>query len=212
VTQIKICGITSLEDAYAAIEAGTDMLGFNFYPASPRSILLEDCARITTILRQEFPLVTLVGVFVNMPVEHARLILEKCSLNLAQLHGDETPAILAAFHGNAYKAFRGVPKNIFLDEFISHAPMTIPALLLDASIKGFYGGSGLTADWSGASELAKKFAILLAGGLKPGNVADAVGQVHPWGVDTASGVEKSPGKKDLQKMRAFVQEVRSVAQ
>ena len=191
------------------MEAGADLLGFNFYPPSPRSISLEDCAKITSILRQDFPSITLVGVFVNMPVEQVKVTLKKCSLDLAQLHGDETVDILAAFHGKAYKAFRGIPENTILDEFTSLAPGKTPAFLLDASAKGYYGGSGLTADWSGAAQLAKKYPILLAGGLNAGNISDALEQVHPWGVDTASGVEKSHGKKDIHKMRAFVEEIRS---
>src|SRR4029079_8135268 len=105
-THIKICGITSLEDALAAIDAGADYLGFNFYPPSPRSILPEACAQITSVLRREHAQVQLVGVFVNMPVAQVKAVLTECSLQLAQLHGDETPEILAAFDGQAFKAVR----------------------------------------------------------------------------------------------------------
>jgi phosphoribosylanthranilate isomerase len=206
-THIKICGITNLQDAISAIEAGADMLGFNFYPPSPRSILPEKCAPITSTLAKDFPNITLVGVFVNMPVQQARTILENCSLHLAQLHGDEPPAMLASFNKNAYKAVRGVPEISIYKAYA--AQNTAPALLLDASVDGLYGGSGITANWAAAAELAKQYPILLAGGLKPENVGEAISQVKPWGVDTASGVEIRPGEKDVQKMKAFVKAVRS---
>lgn len=211
-THIKICGITRLRDAIAAIDAGADMLGFNFYPASPRSISPENCAEITSNLIKEFPNITLVGVFVNMPIHQIRTILQDCSLHLAQLHGDETPEMLACLDGNAYKAFRGIPKKSIFSEYTTIAPNATPALMLDASVQGLYGGSGITVDWSAAADLAKQFPILLAGGLKPENVADALIQVRPWGVDSASGVEIRPGEKDADKMKAFVKAVRSVTQ
>ena len=209
-THIKICGITNLQDVIAAIEAGADMLGFNFYPPSPRSILPEKCAQIASTLVKEFPDTTLVGVFVNMHPQQARAILENCSLDLAQLHGDEPPEMLASFNKNAYKAFRGVPEMSIYKAYTS--PNKAPALLLDASVEGLYGGSGITANWAAAAELAKQLPILLAGGLKPENVGEALIQVKPWGVDAASGVEIRPGEKDVQKMKAFVKAVRSVTQ
>jgi len=119
------------------------------------------------------------------------------------LHGDETPEMLSALNGKAFKAFRGIPSDI-----TGYERNEAPALLVDAAVKGVYGGSGVTADWSAAAELAKKYPLLLAGGLTPENVADAVRQVQPWGVDVASGVESEPGKKDANKMKAFVNAVR----
>lgn len=198
-TKIKICGIKTLNDSRAAIEAGADYLGFNFYPKSVRLIEKQVCAEITSVLKKEYPQIKLVGVFVNSSVEEVKDILDRCSLDLVQLHGDETAEMLKALDGKAFKAFRGVPEN--LDGF---ARQDAPTFLLDASVKGMYGGSGVTADWNGAAELAKKYPLLLAGGLTPENVAEAVRRVKPWGVDVASGVESAPGEKDPSKMKAFV--------
>jgi phosphoribosylanthranilate isomerase len=202
-TKIKICGIKTLSDALAAIEAGADYLGFNFYPKSARFIEKFVCAEITSVLKKEHPQIKLVGVFVNSSVEEVKDILDTCSLGLAQLHGDETPEMLSALDGKAFKAFREVPEN--LDAFVRD---DAPAFLVDASVKGVYGGSGVTADWNGAAELAKKYPLLLAGGLTPENVAEAVSRVKPWGVDVASGVESRPGVKDEAKVRVFVKAVR----
>ena len=111
-TMIKICGIKTMQDALAAVLAGADYLGFNFYPKSVRFIEMDACTKITSVLKREHPEVKLVGVFVNSPVEEVRNILETCSLELAQLHGDETPEMVGALDGNAFKAFRGVPQNL----------------------------------------------------------------------------------------------------
>ncbi|HRQ33322.1 MAG TPA: phosphoribosylanthranilate isomerase [Anaerolineales bacterium] len=202
-TKIKICGIKTVTDALAAIEAGADYLGFNFYPKSVRSIEKETCSQITSVLKKEHPHIKLVGVFVNSSVEEMQDILNTCSLDLAQLHGDETVEMLNELDGKAFKAFRGIPETI--NGFVRQEP---PVFLVDASVKGLYGGSGVTADWDGAAEFAKKYPLLLAGGLTPENVAEAIGRVKPWGVDVASGVESAPGKKDPSRMKAFVQAVR----
>jgi len=146
-----------------------------------------------------------VGVFVNASIAEIRATMETCGLNLAQLHGDESPEMLQELGDRGFKAFRGLPENI--DGFTREKA---PAFLLDASVKGVYGGSGVTADWSTARELAKKYPLLLAGGLTPENVAEAVRQVQPWGVDVASGVESEPGRKDAAKMAAFVRAVKTV--
>jgi len=220
-TIIKICGIKTLKDALAAIDAGADYLGFNFYPQSVRFIEKETCAEITSVLKREHPQIKLVGVFVNSTVDDVKNILETCSLDLAQLHGDETPEMLNALNGKAFKAIRltsesaetsvypflkSATKSVPIRESVTES-VDSPAMLIDAAVKGVYGGSGVTADWSAAAELAKKYPLLLAGGLTPENVADAVRQVRPWGVDTASGVESAPGEKDAGKMKAFVQAV-----
>jgi phosphoribosylanthranilate isomerase len=201
-TKIKICGLKTLPDALAAIDAGADYLGFNFYPKSVRFIGVDECAEITSVLKQKHPEIKLVGVFVNLPVDEINHILETCSLDLAQLHGDETSGMLNAFDGKAFKAFRGVPQHVN-----GFAREKVPALLVDAAVKGAYGGTGVRADWSAAAELAKRYPLLLAGGLTSENVADAVRVVKPWGVDVASGVESSPGVKDVGRMKAFVQAV-----
>jgi phosphoribosylanthranilate isomerase len=202
-TKIKICGIKTLKDALAAIDAGADYLGFNFYPKSVRYIEKPACFEIASILKKEHPNIKLVGVFVNSTVDEVKNILETCSLDLAQLHGDEKPEVFAQLVPSAFKAFRGIPSDI-----TGYERIDAPAFLVDAAVKGVYGGSGVTADWSAATELAKKYHLLLAGGLTPENVADAVRQVKPWGVDLASGVESSPGVKDEAKMVEFVKAVR----
>lgn len=202
-TKIKICGIKTLPDALAAIEAGTDYLGFNFYPKSVRLIEKSACAEIISVLKREHPQIKLVGVFVNSSVEEIKDILQTCSLDFAQLHGDETPEIFAQLSPHAFRAFRGIPESN-----AGYERNEAPAMLIDAAVKSVYGGSGVTADWAAAAELAKKYPLLLAGGLTPENVAEAVSRVKPWGVDVASGVEAAPGKKDPGRMKAFVQAVR----
>ncbi len=220
-TIIKICGIKTLKDALAAIEAGADYLGFNFYLKSVRFIEKSVCAEITSVLKREHPQIKLVGVFVNSSVEEIKDILQTCHLDLAQLHGDETPEILSGFNGKAFKAIRlssseSTETSIF--PFLKSAlfresvreSVDNPAMLIDAAVKGVYGGSGVTADWTAAAKLAKQYPLLLAGGLTPENVADAVRQVQPWGVDVASGVESAPGEKDTGKMSAFIRAVREI--
>lgn len=212
-TKIKICGIKTLNDALAAIEAGADYLGFNFYPKSVRFIEKSACAEITSVLKREHPQIKLVGVFVNSTVDEIKDILQTCHLDLAQLHGDETPEMLSALNGKAFKAIRlssseSVAPSVFVRESATESVYN-PVLLIDASVKGVYGGSGITADWTAAAELAKKYPLLLAGGLTPENVAEAVSRVKPWGVDVASGVESAPGEKDAGKMSAFVKTVKT---
>ncbi|KAA0266764.1 MAG: N-(5'-phosphoribosyl)anthranilate isomerase [Chloroflexi bacterium] len=214
-TKIKICGIKTIIDAHAAIQAGADYLGFNFYPKSVRFIEKDSCVEITSVLKCEYPHIKLVGVCVNSPIDEVKNILEICSLDLVQLHGDETPEMVQAFNGKAFKAIRlSAEESVF--PFLRSVPESVypfqsvdkPALLVDASVKGVYGGSGVTADWNGAAELAKKYPLLLAGGLTPENVAEAVSRVKPWGVDVASGVESTPGEKDAAKMSAFVKAIK----
>ncbi|MBL8050281.1 MAG: phosphoribosylanthranilate isomerase [Anaerolineales bacterium] len=200
-TKIKICGIKTIHDALAAMNAGADYLGFNFYPKSPRYIEKDACVEITSVLKKDYPQIKLVGVFVNLSVDEIKDILQTCSLDLAQLHGDESVEMLNELNGKAFKAFRGgVDEKLIVKNE--------PAFLIDAQVKDVYGGSGVKADWNMASELAKKYSFLLAGGLTPENVSDAVSRVKPWGVDVASGVESSPGVKDEAKMIQFVKSVR----
>lgn len=203
-TKIKICGIKTVTDALAAMDAGADLIGFNFYPKSPRYIEVGRCRDIMSVMRK-YEHIIYVGVFVNASVAEIYATMETCGLSLAQLHGDETLEIIQSLNGKAFKAFRGVPHSV--DGIARH---DAPALLVDASVKGAYGGTGVTADWSGAAELAKKYPLLLAGGLTPENVAEAVRQVKPWGVDVASGVEAAPGEKDAAKMHRFITAVRFV--
>jgi phosphoribosylanthranilate isomerase len=201
-TKVKICGIKTVDDALAAMDAGADLLGFNFYPKSPRYIDPGQCRDIMAVMRK-YGYITYVGVFVNASVAQISATMETCALSLAQLHGDETSQMVQSLEGKAFKAFRGVPQS--LDGF---ARNDAPALLVDAAVKGLYGGSGETADWSAAAAMAQQYPLLLAGGLTSENVAEAVQRVRPWGVDVASGVESAPGKKDPAKMKAFVQAVK----
>ena len=200
--KIKICGIKSVRDAVAAVDAGADLIGFNFYTKSPRCIDVGRCRDIMSVMRR-YGHVMYVGVFVNASVAEVRATMDTCGLNFAQLHGDETSEMVQSFHGRAFKAFRGVPQNV--NDF---AREEAPAFLIDASVKGAFGGTGVTADWSSAVDIARNFPLMLAGGLTPENVAESVRCVNPWGVDVASGVESSPGVKDPAKIRAFVQAIK----
>lgn len=205
--QIKICGLTTLDDALAAVDAGADWLGFNFYPPSPRCLTPEACAAITSVVHRQSSAVMCVGVFVNAPPARVAEIMRIAGLDRAQLHGEETPADLAALNGRAFKAFRGIGQD-----HAQYAAASAPAFLVDAYSPTLYGGTGHTADWTAARLLAEQYPLLLAGGLKPENVAEAVAQVRPWGVDVASGVESAPGRKDAAKVLAFIRTVRSAGE
>jgi phosphoribosylanthranilate isomerase len=206
---VKICGIKTLDIALAAIEAGADMLGFNFYPPSSRYISPEKCAEIVASLKDAGISVINVGVFVNDDTLRVQEILDLCSLDLAQLSGDETQEDLAALKGKAFKALR--PKSLAEadEQLVMFGRNQTPALLVDAHVKGAYGGTGETGDWAIAQHLATRTPILLAGGLNPENVVAAVRVVNPWGVDVASGVESSPGVKDPARISAFIAAARS---
>jgi len=209
-TKIKICGIKILDDALAAIDLGADLIGFNFYPESPRYVEVGVCRGIMSKVRR-IERVTCVGVFVNSSAEEIHTTMDTCGLSLAQLHGDETVEFMEALNEKSFKAIRlstdSRADSQKITDFAEKRYGFEPALLVDAAVKGLYGGSGITADWDGAAELAKKYPLLLAGGLTPENVAEAVRRVKPWGVDVASGVESAPGKKDPSRMKAFVQAV-----
>ena len=208
--RVKICGLTNLDDALLALEAGADLLGFVLYPKSPRGVSLGVVAEIAQALRsapafqQRQP--ALVGVFVNEPPAAVRRALDEAGLDLAQLSGHEPPDDLRALGGRAYKAIRSQAEADALPA--AGAPPAhpyCPDFLLDAAHPTLYGGSGQLADLALAARLAARHRLLLAGGLTPDNVAAAIRAVRPWGVDAASGVEAAPGKKDPAKVRAFVQ-------
>jgi indole-3-glycerol phosphate synthase/phosphoribosylanthranilate isomerase len=211
-TRVKICGITTRQDGLAAVDAGADMLGFNFYPRSKRYIPPEKCVRIVSALAQYTARVQLVGVFVNATRAEIEAIADDCHLDLVQLSGDEPPEFLHALGPRALKGIRPTSLEEAQADAARFARSASPALLVDAYRPGEYGGTGYTGDWELAQKLAAQYPILLAGGLNPDNVAAAVAQVHPWGVDVASGVESSPGKKDAQKMTAFVAAARRFVQ
>jgi phosphoribosylanthranilate isomerase len=204
---VKFCGLTTLADALAAVEAGADYLGFNFYAKSPRCIAPADCRAMIEGLRERGAAMKTVGIFVEQGAVEIGRILNETGLDLAQLHGNHQLAELAALRGRAFMAVRD-PAGVDVDALASFSPGE-PAFLLDANAPGRYGGTGHTANWDAARPLAARFPLLLAGGLTPANVADAIRAVQPWGVDVASGVEAAPGRKDTEKMRAFVAAVRA---
>lgn len=206
----KICGITTLDDAQAAVEAGADILGFVFYPNSPRYISPGDCASLVDGLSARGHSMVTVGVFVNESVEMVYEILDICGLDLAQLHGDETENELKKLKGKAYKAVR--PRSMdeanMLFQRYAGVGVASPGLLLDAYRVDHYGGTGTYADWNICAQLSRRTPLLLAGGLRAENVKEALEVVKPWGVDVSSGVESSPGEKDWRKLHAFVGAVR----
>lgn len=197
-TRVKICGITTLEDALAAVEAGADALGFVFFKESPRHIFPEEAARIISLLP---PFVQAVGLFVNEDPATVNQISRHCRLGLVQLHGDETPDYCTGIEARILKAFR-VRSLTCLDPV---SAFRLSGYLLDTYSPSFYGGTGTCFNWEIASEaVARGHRIVLAGGLTPDNVAEAIRQVRPWGVDVSSGVESAPGKKDAEKVRRFI--------
>jgi phosphoribosylanthranilate isomerase len=206
---VKICGIKNLKEALAALDAGANMLGFNFYPPSPRYVEWEACTRIIAALMAKGKKVINVGVFVNETPQRVQETLEMCALDLAQLSGDEPPHSLVALRGRAFKAVRPTSKAQAENLLGAYARHTEPALLVDAHVKGAYGGTGETGNWAIAHHLAKQAPVLLAGGLTPQNVGAAIRAVRPWGVDVASGVESSPGVKDPARISAFIAAVRA---
>lgn len=224
---VKICGLTNFEDARVAAEAGADLLGFIFYPPSPRYVRPETVREIVTQLKESgvrgqesarshssLLLPHFIGVFVNEALEKVQSTLDFCGLTAAQLHGDEPPEFVAALPGRAYKALRPKSKGEF-EQALNNYQFTVhhsslPALLLDAYHPTLFGGTGCVADWTLAAAVARQHPILLAGSLTPDNVAQAVREVEPWGVDVSSGVEAAPGRKDHALVRAFVANAKSV--
>jgi phosphoribosylanthranilate isomerase len=204
-TRVKICGITNLADAQAAVEAGADCLGFNFYKKSPRFVSRETVSEIS---RQLPPFILRVGVFVNPPEDLVVSAIGDCGLTLLQFHGDEPPEFCTQFGLKSMKVFR-IRDAESLKEMANY-PTDV--YLLDAYSPEARGGTGEKFNWNLAIE-AQKFGkpIFLAGGLTPENVAEAVRKTHPFGVDVSSGVESAPGKKDHAKLKAFIAAAKSVA-
>ncbi len=205
--RVKICGITRLEDARLAVELGADALGFNFYEKSPRCLAPAEAWKI---LRKLPALVSTVGVFVNWDSASIIALAKSLRLSAVQLHGDESASITAECgrHFPVIKAFRTESKFQFT-QFRAHsaaASFLLDAATLETKSKN-YGGTGRLADWRIAKRAAEKNPTLLAGGLTPENVAEAILTVRPYAVDVAGGVESSPGKKDPAKLRAFFAEV-----
>jgi phosphoribosylanthranilate isomerase len=214
--KIKICGTTSIEDARLAADAGVDMLGFIFYPPSPRNITSEQAAEIIHTLRAEKgdAAPVMVGVFVDELVERVLAIKEQAGLDALQLHGSEPPVEIRLLSPYAFKAIR--PQNrgdaegavATYNRVLPDNP-ALPQFLIDAFHPWKMGGTGQTADGSAALVVARRFRLMLAGGLTIENVAEAIQMVSPWGVDVVSGVEATKGVKDPVKLKQFIETVRA---
>ena len=195
---VKICGVTSVEDALAAVAAGADAIGVNFAAGSPRRVSVPLARSIVEALPER---VVSVGVFVDFGEEQLRDVQSQTGLRCVQLHGDESPELLSVFLPHAYKAIRVRGR----ESLALAARYPGQHILLDAFVPGAHGGTGATFDWALAAEVARVRSVTLAGGLSPANVAEAVRVVRPYCVDVASGVESAPGRKDAGLMRAFVE-------
>ena len=206
--KVKICGITNPEDAATAVDAGADALGFVFYRKSPRYI---DPALARQIIMSLPPLVIPVGVFVNEDQQVVRNLMDDCGLALAQLHGNESAIYCKELGRTVLKALRVKDRSTFLALAEFRGRAGVRGFVLDAFSDQAYGGTGQVIDWQLAAEAAKAASILLAGGLTPDNVEKAIQAVQPYGVDVSSGVERAPGKKDHEKVHAFIRAVRVVS-
>lgn len=197
--KVKICGITNLEDAMAAVDYGADALGFVFYRESPRHITPSEAAAIIKYLP---PFIESVGVFVDETAETIEQTITSCCIDIIQMHGNEPP--------EKCKSSRRVIKAIRIKNLESLAPLagyrgTVSAFLLDAYASDALGGTGRVFNWDIAVEAKQFGSVILAGGLTPENVTDAVRHVRPYAVDVSSGVEQAKGKKNLAKMRLFIE-------
>jgi phosphoribosylanthranilate isomerase len=197
---VKICGITRLEDAQAAIDAGASAVGFVFWPNSPRRVDIDIARRVVSI---KPPAVAAVGVFVDQPVDEVNEIAEEAELDFVQLHGDEDLQYVDSMRSRVIKA-------LALGGAVRPEPARWPAsvtVLLDVHDPVRRGGTGRTIDWIAASAIARQREVILAGGLTPENVNDAIDHVRPWGIDVSSGVEAAPGIKDHRRIRALFEAV-----
>jgi phosphoribosylanthranilate isomerase len=199
--RVKICGLRSLEEAEAAVVAGADALGFNFWPSSPRFIAPAEAARIVAAIPA---LVHSIGVFVNEEADRVREICSQVGLDAVQLHGEETARYCRSLHpAKVIKAFR-VGEEFDPRSVVDYAAS---AVLLDARVEGQYGGTGKRFSWDLALSAQQYAPVILAGGLTVENVAEAISFVRPFAIDVCSGVEAEPGRKDLNKLREFMKEV-----
>lgn len=202
-TRIKICGITSIADAGAAVDAGADAIGLVFYPGSPRAVTLAQAAQIA---RAVPPFVTLVALFVDEPAENIRRIVETLPINLIQFHGEETGEFCGQFQRPWIKALRVQPGI----DLVAHCAQygAARAILLDSWQQGVPGGTGRTFDWD-LARARLPLPLVLAGGLDAGNVGAAISLLRPAAVDVSGGVEASPGRKDAGKIKRFIAAVRA---
>jgi phosphoribosylanthranilate isomerase len=203
IVRVKICGVTNWTDAKLAVDLGADALGFNFHAPSPRAVTP---AQAWQIIRRLPPMVASVGVFVNWPARAVAALARALHLDAVQLHGDESPREVRELAGafRVIKAFP-TPPGFRLAALAPYGAAS--ALLLDGFKGGLYGGTGRTADWGLARRARKYGRVILAGGIRPGNVAQAIAQARPYAVDVASGVESRPGKKDASALRELMREV-----
>jgi phosphoribosylanthranilate isomerase len=202
--KVKICGITSVEDALGAVDAGADALGLMFYASSPRCVTLERAAKI---IRELPPFVARVGVFVDPTEDEVRRAIADCGIDTLQFHGEEPPEFCRRFGLKTIKAFR------IRDRESLQASAAYPdqAWLLDSFVAGKPGGTGERFNWDIAREATQRSRrVILAGGLTPENAADAVREVRPYALDVSSGVESAPGRKDVAKVRAFIAAAKAV--
>jgi phosphoribosylanthranilate isomerase len=196
---VKICGVTRREDAQAAVRAGASAIGFIFWPGSPRFI---DPFKAGEIARTLPPFVSVVGVFVNQDAGYINGVASAARLTAVQLHGDELPPVAAQVNRPVVKAVPvAAPQDDLWPDSIT--------LLVDAQDPLRRGGTGRTIDWQAAAPLAARRRLLLAGGLTPDNVREAIATVRPFGIDVSSGVESSPGIKDHGRLRALLEAVRA---
>lgn len=216
--KIKICGIKTVEAAQVAVESGASLLGLVFYPPSPRYLAPEVAARVVADIQTFAKRPALVGLFVNVPLKEMAQAAERYGLDYLQLSGDEEPPAVAeiARVRPVIRALR-LAAQTRPDEALRQADhfgrQDNLTLLLDTHKQGMYGGTGQTGNWEIARAIANRYPTLLAGGLNSSNVAQAVREVRPWGLDVSSGVEQdgSPGQKDLAKIRKFCEESKKYA-
>lgn len=201
IVKVKICGITSLADALAAVDLGADLLGFNFYEKSPRYLRIEQAAEIAAQLPGFVPLV---GIFVNADLDFIRQAVRACHLEWVQLHGDEAPEFCEALRGDNVKVMKALRVKSHAD-IARVRTYTTDAILLDAYHPEAYGGTGVAFDWSLIDHSPSR--IFLAGGINPDNAAQAA-ELGVYGIDICSGVEARPGKKDYEKLRALFENIR----
>jgi phosphoribosylanthranilate isomerase len=197
---LKICGITRVEDALHAAEQGATALGFNLWPKSPRYVTPEQIRAIVSKVPRQ---VTTVGVFVNAPVDEIRRVVIQAGLSAVQLHGDEPPSHAAALEVPLLRSVAVADVDRTRTEWPAGT-----TLLVDAIDPVRRGGTGVVVDWTAAAAAARRGPIVLAGGLTPENVSEAIRTVRPFGVDVSSGVESAPGVKDVEKVRAFLERAR----
>jgi len=201
IVKVKICGLTNYDDAVAAMDMGADLLGFNFYPDSPRYVMPEQA---TDIINKLPGFIDTVGVFVNASIEHIHETNAVCQLDWVQLHGDEEPDFCRALRSHNVKTMKAIRVKNQADIERADGFFT-DAVLLDAFNPDKYGGTGLTFDWNVIGHISKR--VFLAGGINPDNAAEAV-RLGVYGIDVCSGIESGPGKKDHRKMKKLFENIR----